>query len=71
VLQPGAKTGYQTGAKIRWIVNDAIVSFEGLPPFDRRLAVMETLAHLELLFREGKADKALRDGVMFYSASEA
>jgi glyoxylase-like metal-dependent hydrolase (beta-lactamase superfamily II) len=65
VLQRGAKTGYQTAAKIRWIINGAVVPFEELSPLDRRLAAMEALAYLELLLREGKVDKVLRDVILY------
>ena len=64
-LEQGAKTGYQTAAKIQWILNDAIVPFEELSPLDKRLATMETLAHLELLFTEGKVDKVRRDVILY------
>ncbi len=40
--------------------------WDTLPPLDRRLAVMEALAHLEAMRRQGKVDKAVKDDIVYY-----
>jgi hypothetical protein len=42
------------------------VSFDKLPVFDKRLAVMETLAQLKLLMIEGKAEKVVKENIDIY-----
>lgn len=69
VLKEGPKTAYEISLRIPWIINGVIMSFEELPPLDKRLAVMSALAHLEPLRVEGKAERFLQDGTMFYSAA--
>ncbi|HJX70288.1 MAG TPA: MBL fold metallo-hydrolase [Dehalococcoidia bacterium] len=69
VLQEGAKTAYEISLRIPWLINGVWVSFKELLPLDKRLAVMSTLAHLEPLRAEGKAEKTLREGIAFYNAS--
>ncbi len=69
VLKEGPKTAYEISLRIPWIINGVIMSFEELPPLDKRLAVMSALAHLEPLRAEGKAERFLQDGTMFYSAA--
>jgi len=68
VLLKGAKTAYEISLEIPWIINGVTMSFEELTPLDKRLAVMSALAHLEPLRAEGKAERFLRDGTMFYGA---
>jgi glyoxylase-like metal-dependent hydrolase (beta-lactamase superfamily II) len=67
VLKEGAKTAYEVSLKIPWIINGVTMSFEELSPLDKRLAVISALAHLEPLRAEGKAERFLQDGTMFYS----
>jgi glyoxylase-like metal-dependent hydrolase (beta-lactamase superfamily II) len=68
VLKEGAKTAYEVSLKIPWIINGVTMSFEELSPLDKRLAVISALAHLEPLRAEGKAERFLQDGIMFYNA---
>jgi glyoxylase-like metal-dependent hydrolase (beta-lactamase superfamily II) len=64
------RTTYEVASVIPWVVETEgkVVSFEDLAFFDKWLAIGETLAHLELLRREGKMEKALRNGIVFYNA---
>lgn len=66
VLEDGHKTGYQIASKIPWMEDTAAVSFDRLGFLERRMAVMETLAHLELLRTEGKVQRFPLDGVVLY-----
>ncbi|MFN8533321.1 MAG: MBL fold metallo-hydrolase [Dehalococcoidia bacterium] len=56
------KTGYSVAAGVRWNVGD----FAGFDAHTRRSAMMETLAHLEYLRRQGAVEKILIDGVFHY-----
>ena len=40
--------------------------FNKLSAYDKRLAIMETLAELKLLVIEGKAEKVVKDNVDLY-----
>ena len=64
------KTAYQIASEIPWISEQAGVGFHNLEPMDRRLAIMETLAHLRLLVVEDRARRIERDGVSFYLATD-
>lgn len=62
------KTAYQIAQEITWVPMEGGVPFAKLGPFDKRLAIMETLAHLELLIAEGKADKVVEDDRILFWA---
>ena len=66
VIQDELKTAYQIAAEIPWVIDVEGVSFQDLSAWDRRLAVMETLAHLQLLVIEDKAKKVVEDNTTFY-----
>jgi len=68
VLKEGAKTAYEISRKIPWIIDGVWLSYEELLPLDKRFAVMSTLAHLEPMRASGRAERALRDDIMYYSA---
>ncbi len=60
------KTAYQIANEIPWHPEQGGIAFKDLPPWDRRLAVLETLAHLELLITEGKVDRMVEDEKVFF-----
>jgi len=66
ILSDGLKTAYQIAEEIPWIPERGGVAFRDLAPGDRRLAVMETIAHLKLLTVEGKVDNVDMDGASLY-----
>ena len=70
VIQDGAKTPYEIATQISWIPGDTAVSYQNLSPLDKRLAVMETLSHLQFLTSEDKASKTVKDGINFYRARD-
>jgi glyoxylase-like metal-dependent hydrolase (beta-lactamase superfamily II) len=63
-LESGAKTAYQIAQKITWGDNN---TWNDLPPFHKRMAVFETLAHLEMMAAEERVDKVSRKGVFYYA----
>jgi glyoxylase-like metal-dependent hydrolase (beta-lactamase superfamily II) len=55
------KSGYDVAKNIPWIVNGEPVQYDKLEPIDRRLALLETLAHLQFMAAE-KQGKKITDG---------
>ena len=66
----GLKTAYQIAEEILWIPEQGGVAFHDLATWDRRLAVMETIAHLKLLMVEDKVGEVDMGGVFLYLAKE-
>ena len=65
-LKTEPKTAYQISAKITWMPELGGVRFQDLHPMERRMAVLETLAHLEAMTVEGKLDKFHRNSIIYY-----
>jgi len=57
------KTPYQIAQKISWGDHNG---WQDLPPFHQRMAVLETLAHLEMMAAEDRVDKLPRRGIIYY-----
>lgn len=70
VLDDGLKTAYQVAAEIPWKPEMGGVAFSDLGAWDRRLAILETIAHLKLLTSEGTVGKIDRDGISLYLSKE-
>lgn len=64
-LAGGPRTAYQVGSVVSWSTGG--VPWTQLRPFLRRMAVTETLAHLELSFAQGSVMKSLKDGFVYYA----
>jgi glyoxylase-like metal-dependent hydrolase (beta-lactamase superfamily II) len=64
----GPKTAYQITQEIPWMPTGEPVNFEKLPPLDKRLAVLETLAHLQYMIVAGKVTKSTRDKIHYYES---
>ena len=67
-LGEGEKTAYEVSLKMSWVGISEVVLGEDLPLSQQWAAVGETLAHLELLRREGKVRQRVRGGVTVFSA---
>jgi glyoxylase-like metal-dependent hydrolase (beta-lactamase superfamily II) len=67
VIGDGAKTAYQVASLISWSTGK--VTWDNLPPLSKRMAVTETLAHLELLAARETLEKDMRQGVVWYLAT--
>jgi len=57
------RTPYEIAQKITWGDNGG---WKDLPPFHQRMAVFETLAHLEMMAAENRVDKLPRNGISYY-----
>jgi glyoxylase-like metal-dependent hydrolase (beta-lactamase superfamily II) len=62
-LKDGPKTACQVAKKITWGVTS---DWQDIPLFHQRLAISETLAHLEYLTANGLLEKSTRDDIIYY-----
>jgi glyoxylase-like metal-dependent hydrolase (beta-lactamase superfamily II) len=58
------RTAYEIAKNIGWGNNRG--KWKDLPPFHQRMAVFETLAHLEMLAADSRADKMPKKGIVHY-----
>ncbi len=65
VLLHGAKSAYQVSSMLSWSTGGT--DWSDLPDHSKRMAVTETISHLELLFAKGLIDKTNQKGVVIYS----
>ncbi|MFC1957298.1 MBL fold metallo-hydrolase [Chloroflexota bacterium] len=65
-IKTEAKTAYQISSEIIWQPHKGGIRFRDLPTWDRRLAVTETLAHLESMRTKEKVNKFTRDNLTYY-----
>jgi glyoxylase-like metal-dependent hydrolase (beta-lactamase superfamily II) len=63
VMGTSTRTAYQLAQRIKWGDNN---TWQDLPPFHKRMAVFETLAHLEMMAGESRVDKLPRRGIIYY-----
>jgi glyoxylase-like metal-dependent hydrolase (beta-lactamase superfamily II) len=66
-LGEGKKTAYEIALKMPWVDISEVVLGEELPLSQHPAAVGETLAHLELLTREGKVRCRVHGGISLFS----
>jgi glyoxylase-like metal-dependent hydrolase (beta-lactamase superfamily II) len=62
-LKGEPKTAYEIVQEITWGVAE---SWQDMPLFHQRLALFETLAHLELMTTDGRLRKVNRDSIIHY-----
>jgi len=61
-----SKTAYQISTQITWMPTLGGVSFKDLEPWDKRMAVSETLAHLEAMRVNSRVGQVARDDIIYY-----
>jgi glyoxylase-like metal-dependent hydrolase (beta-lactamase superfamily II) len=66
-LKANPKTAYQIATEITWMSDINGVSWDKLGSWDKRMAILETLSHLEAMRAMGKLDKFTRDDIIYYS----
>ena len=64
------RNAYEVAKAIPWIVNGEETAYDKLEPIDRRLAVLETLAHLQYLVAEKKGRKIAEGENTLYWSGE-
>jgi hypothetical protein len=68
LISKGPKTAYQIAQEIPWMPGGEPIGFIKLATLDKRLAVLETLAHLQYLISQGKVTKDSRDQGNYYES---
>ncbi len=61
-----AKTAYRIASEITWMGDRSGASWDGLEPWHRRMAVLETLSHLEAMSADGRLDKQTTGDIVYY-----
>ena len=61
------ETAYQVASQIPWSKKGT--QWNDLSPLDKRMAITETLAHLELMTARGTLMKDLTNGLVWYEAA--
>ena len=64
------RNAYDVAKSIPWVVNGEETAYDKLEPIDRRLAVLETLAHLQYLVAEKKGRKIAEGENTLYWSGE-
>jgi len=67
-IEGSSKTPYQVAKEITWNVNVKDGKYDYMSILDKRLAITETVAHLEHMANEGEIGKMEENGVNVYSA---
>jgi glyoxylase-like metal-dependent hydrolase (beta-lactamase superfamily II) len=62
-IEERPRTAYDIARRITWSDNSG---WTDLPPFHQRMAIFETLAHLEMMAAEGRVDRQPREGFIYY-----
>ncbi|MFH1031202.1 MAG: MBL fold metallo-hydrolase [Chloroflexota bacterium] len=62
-----SKTAYQLSNEITWMPEFGGVKFKNLAPWERRMAIGETLAHLQAMIVDGRLDRLPKNGIMYYN----
>jgi glyoxylase-like metal-dependent hydrolase (beta-lactamase superfamily II) len=61
-----AKTAFELTTEITWLHDVNGVGWHRLDNWDKRMAILETLAHLEAMRARGELDKFNRDDILYY-----
>ncbi len=69
ILKEGPKTAYQISSVITWIPESGGIRYIDLPPMHKRMAVLETLAHLKAMLVDGEVKNYTEDGIDYYKIS--
>ena len=67
-LQDEVKTAYQIATEIPWLAERGEISFHYLPDLSQRLAIMETMAHLQFLLKQKEITRTEENGTFYYRA---
>jgi glyoxylase-like metal-dependent hydrolase (beta-lactamase superfamily II) len=68
-IQEDMKTGYQIATEIPWKSDIKGATFQYLNSLNQRLAIMETLAHLEHMKKQNKVQAENKGGLNYYWAA--
>ncbi|UCC17780.1 MAG: MBL fold metallo-hydrolase [Dehalococcoidales bacterium] len=68
-LKEGPKTAYQISSVITWIPESGGIRYKDLPPMHKRMAVLETLAHLKAMLVDDEVKSFTDDDIDYYEIS--
>ncbi|MBN2239037.1 MAG: MBL fold metallo-hydrolase [Dehalococcoidales bacterium] len=68
-LKTGPKTAYQVSSYITWVPEAGGIRYKDLHPMDKRMAVLETLAHLRAMVVDEEITSYEEDGTTYYRIS--
>jgi glyoxylase-like metal-dependent hydrolase (beta-lactamase superfamily II) len=68
-LDSDTKTAFELTTGITWLHDVNGVGWYKLGSWDKRMAILETLAHLEAMRASGELDKFSRDDILYYCQS--
>ena len=60
------RTAYEIATRVNWLPDISGIGWEDLDPWNKQLAVAETLVHLESMRSAGELDKFFRDSIVYY-----
>jgi hypothetical protein len=69
-LDGQAKTAYEISGGITWMPYLGGKKFEELAHWDKRMAVMETLAHLRVMKEDGRVTSFSKDDTVYYEKTK-
>ena len=67
-IEAKPKTAYEIATEITWMLDMGGIGWQNLTARDKRLAVMETVAHLESMRADSKVSKFTRDDIIYYQS---
>ncbi len=65
-LDTKPKPAYQVATEITWKGDTGGANWDKLDPWDKRIAVLETMSHLEAMRAARKLDRFVRDDIIYY-----
>lgn len=65
-LKSEPKTAYLVSSAITWVPESGGIRYRDLPPMDKRMAVLETLAHLKAMLENGEVESFSNNGTALY-----
>ncbi len=69
-LDDEAQTAYQLARKITWMLETKASGWDDLSTLDHRLALLETISHLEYMRFEGRVDQSTRNNLIYYRMAD-
>jgi glyoxylase-like metal-dependent hydrolase (beta-lactamase superfamily II) len=69
-LNSEAKTAFELSTEITWLHDVNGVGWYKLGNWDKRMAILETLAHLEAMRAKGEMEKFNRDDIRYYRSPQ-
>ncbi len=65
-IESEPKTAFKISTEITWMLDFGGLRFAELAPWDRRMAILETMAHLKAMEVGGKVEKLTRNDINYY-----